>query len=496
MKKRLFGMLLVMESLFITGVLVCAVCFHFVYGETDWKAFAVTAAFTFACGFSLWLYGSKKERTKILTKGDCFIVVALTWAIFSAFGMLPFLLYEGLDIDVASAYFETMSGFTTTGATVLSDIEELPHGLLLWRSITQWMGGLGIVVFSFALIPVAGMKNSNIYQAEATGISLDRLKPKIGATARRLLLIYLLLTGVCALLYWLGPMNAFDAINHSMTTVATGGYSTHSASMGFFRSAYIEYVAAFFMIAASVNFSLYYYMSIRRIRVLLNNEELQVFLCIIAVAVATFCAMFLFLPGNNSVSLNLLPSEAGEMVRTSVFHVASIISSTGFQGECFDYVGWGAAFWMPTVALMVVGACAGSTGGGIKVIRVIVSAKSLLNEFLRHLHPHAVLSVRVNKRVVSDDRVHRILLLIVMYIFLIAVGICFFTLLGIDVDTAIGACVTSLSNIGPGTGMLGPASNFASVPVIGKCLLSFYMLLGRLEIFTVLFVFMPKAWRH
>ncbi len=489
-------MLLMMESLFMAVVLVCAVYCHFAYGDTDWPAFLITTVLTFVFGFCLWSYDRGNNKTKILTKGDCFTVVALTWAIFSLFGMLPFLIYEGLGIDIAGAYFETMSGFTTTGATVLSNIDTLPHGILLWRSLTQWMGGLGIVVFSFALIPVAGMKNANIYQAEATGISLDRLKPKISATARRLLLIYMFLTATCALMYWLGPMNLFDAVNHGMTTLATGGYGTHSASLGYFHSAYVEYVAAVFMFLASVNFSLYYYMTIRRMRTFFHNEELRVFLYIFVGSVVLFCLLFFFLPSRGSEAAALLPKGVADVVRTSVFHVASIISTSGFQGECFDYVAWGPAFWMLSLLIMAVGSCAGSTSGGIKVVRVIIYVKALVNEFLLHLHPHAVLSVRINGRVLSDERVSRVLSFIVLYMILVAVGIFAFTLMGVDVDSAFGACISALSNIGPATGVFGPACNFANAPVLGKWLLSFYMLVGRLEIFTVLFIFMPRAWRH
>ncbi|MCD8303758.1 MAG: TrkH family potassium uptake protein [Prevotellaceae bacterium] len=496
MKKVLFGILLMMESIFLAAVLLCSVFYHYRCGDTDWQAFAITTAATFLSGLVLWLYGRKRDRSKILTKGDCFIVVALTWAIFSAFGMLPFLLYKGLQIGVTDAYFETMSGFTTTGATVLSDIDSLPHGLLLWRSLTQWMGGLGIVVFSFALLPVAGMKNANIYQAEATGISLDRLRPKIGATARRLLLIYIFLTSLCALLYWLGPMDVFDALNHGMSTMATGGYSTHSQSLGYYHSAYIEYVATVFMLLASVNFSLYYYLTIRKLGVFFRNEELQTFLYIVAFSVLLFCFFFLLRPRSVGEVEWLFPRRVGEVIRTSLFHVATIISTTGFQGECFDYVGWGATYWIPTVLLMIVGSCAGSTAGGMKVVRIVIYFKAVLNEFLLHLHPHAVLSVRVGGRVVSEERVRRVMAFIVLYLALVGFGVFVFTLLGIDVDSALGACVSALSNIGPGTGVYGPASSFAQAPAVGKWLLSFYMLVGRLEIFTVLFLFMPRAWRH
>jgi len=497
MKKRIFGMLIIMEALFILGVLLVSLYYHHCYGEEDWKAFAITSGLTMFCGVLLYFMGRKKEgERRIVTKGDSFIVVSLTWVIFSIFGMLPFLLYPGLEIDVTSAFFETMSGFTTTGATILNNIDSLPHGLLLWRSLTQWMGGLGIVVFSFALIPVVEMKNANMYQAEVTGISLDRLKPKISATARRLLVIYLLFSLACAVMFWIGPMNLFDAINHSMTTIATGGYSTHTASMGYFHSAYIEYVAAFFMLVASINFSLYYYASIRRGSVLTRNDELQTFLLVVVGAVAVFSLLFAFAPVHHHNPESLLPTDGGNILRAAVFHVTTTISSSGFQGQYFDYVGWGASFWMPTVVIMAIGSCAGSTAGGIKIVRLIIYFKCVINEFLLHLHPRAVVSVRLNGKVVPVPLVRRALAYIIMYTMLSVLGIVAFTLMGIDVDSAIGACISSLSNVGPGTGQFGPASNFASVPVLGKWILSFYMLVGRLEIFTVLFLFMPSAWKQ
>ncbi len=495
MKKVIFGMLLSMESIFLLVALGCALFYHFRSGEGDWLPLALTATVTLLVGISLWVYGHRHARAHILTKGDCFIVVALTWVIFSLFGMIPLLLYQGLHIGITDAFFETMSGFTTTGATILTDIDSLSHGLLLWRSLTQWMGGLGIVVFSFALLPLAGMRNANIYQAEATGISLDRLKPKISATARRLLLIYLLLTALCAFFYWLGPMDLFDSINHAMTTMATGGYSTHSASIGFFHSDYVEYVASAFMILAGINFSLYYYLSIRRARLLWRNEEFQTFIYIVAFAVLAFCFLFFLLPSSMEGDIATLP-RATDTVRTAVFHVATMISSTGFQGQCFDYVGWGYAFWMPTLLLMVIGSCAGSTAGGIKIVRVVIYAKALAGEFLLHLHPHAVRSVRINGHVVSDDRVRRAFAFLLLYFVLVGVGILLFTLMGMDVDSALGTCVSALSNVGPATGHFGPANSFASAPALSKWLVSFYMLVGRLEIFTVLFIFMPRAWRR
>lgn len=477
-----------MESLFLTISIVVAL----IYNEEDWRSFLLTAILAASVGgFCKWIGDS--ESSTHLTRADSFLIVSLSWVVFSFIGMVPFLLLT--DMDVASAFFETMSGFTTTGATCINNIESMSHALLFWRSMTHWMGGLGIVVFSFALIPVSEMKNSNIFSAETTGISLDKLRPKIGATARRLLTIYLILTAICAFFYWIGPMGIFDAICHSMSTIATGGFSTHSASLAYFQSSYIEYVASFFMLISGVNFSLYYYMSIGKQRALFRNEEMLTFFGISGAAVIMFCLLFYFAPISNDVT-HCLPHGIEETFRSSLFHVCTIISSTGFAAQKFDYVAWGASFWMPTVVIMAMGACAGSTAGGIKIIRVLICIKSIINELIYQLHPRAILSVRVNGKNVSEDSVRRTMTFICLYIILVAIAMTCHSLLGADVDTALGSSVSMLSNVGPGTGSTGPASNFSHVPAAGKWLMSFYMLVGRLEIFTVLFLFMPNYWKE
>lgn len=492
MKKSIFGILLMVEGIFVLLALAVSLYYYFTQGEDDWKCLAVTAAACFVIGGVARLAVSKGED-KRLTHADSFMIVALSWVVFSVTGMLPYILY--LDLDPASAFFEAMSGFTTTGATVLSGLDDMPHGILLWRSLTQWMGGLGIVVFSFALIPVYDLKNSNVFSAEVTGIGLDRLRPKIGSTARRLLVIYLILTGACATAYLLGPMDFFDAICHSLTTIATGGFSTHDSSIAFFGSSYLEYISSMFMIVASVNFSLYYYMSIRRPKVLWNNEELRVFLLIVAGSIAAFVLLFYFAPTPRSAE-GTLPPPGEDTFRAALFHVSTTISSTGFAGEYCDYVAWGDSFWMPTVVIMAIGACAGSTAGGMKVIRIIVCAKSVFKEFVLQLHPRAIRSIRVSGQVVSDDRVRRALAFIFIYLLLVVQGMVVFSLFGLDVDTSMGSCVSMLSNVGPGTGMVGPTSNFMHVNSVSKWLMSFYMLVGRLEIYTVLFLFMPSFWRE
>lgn len=477
-----------MESLFLGLAAVVA----FIYGEEDWRYFLLTTGIAaFVGGFCKW--AGEHETTDHMTRADSFLVVALSWVVFSLIGMLPYLFIT--DMNIASAFFETMSGFTTTGATCIPDIDPLPHGLLFWRSITQWIGGLGIVVFSFALIPVYELKNSNIYSAEVTGLSLDKLRPKIGATARRMLLIYLFLTSLCALMYWIGPMNFYDSVCHAFTTIATGGFSTHSASIGYFHSNYLEYVASFFMLISSVNFSLYYYLSIRRSSTLFRNEEFQAFFFIVAAAVTIFILLFYYAPIPET-GYPALPFGFENTFRSSLFHVSSVITSTGFSAQKFDYVAWGPSFWMPTVVIMAMGACAGSTAGGIKIIRILICAKSVLNELIMQLHPRAVLGVRISGQIVPHDKVRRALAFIFIYILLVIIAMICYSLLGADVDTALGSSISMLSNVGPGTGSTGPASSFARVPDAGKWLMSFYMLVGRLEIFTVLFLFMPQYWKE
>ena len=294
MKKSIFGTLLQLESVFL--ILTASV--SFLYNEKDWWVFMLCATLSFVIGAITISIGKWKARHnnedqgKYFSRADSFLVVTLTWVLFSIIGMIPYIVLENM--SVTDAMFEAMSGFTTTGASVISDVDGLSYGLKFWRCITQWMGGLGIVVFTFALVPTGEMRNNNIFSAEATGISLDKFSPKIGTTARRLLLIYLVLTGICATLYYIGPMNAFDSICHAFTTTATGGFSTRTASIAYYNSAYIEYVASIFMLLSSLNFGMFYYAIIRRWDIIRNNEEMNAFIRIVLVAVVVFMLLFNF----------------------------------------------------------------------------------------------------------------------------------------------------------------------------------------------------------
>ena len=435
---------------------------------------------------------ASEDQGKYFSRADSFMVVTLTWVLFSLIGMIPYMLLAGMSID--DAMFEAMSGFTTTGASVISDVDGLSQGLKFWRCITQWMGGLGIVVFTFALVPTVEMRNNKIFSAETSGIGMDKLSPKIATTARRLMMIYLVLTIICGLFYYAGPMNAFDAICHSFTTTATGGFSTHTASIAYYNSPFIEYVASVFMFLSSLNFGMFYYAIIRRWDIIRSNEELNAFVKIVLTAVVVFVLLFNF-ASHTSESLYALPVGFEEQFRSALFHVTSTISSTGYAATKFDYVAWGDMYLMPTLILMIIGSCAGSTAGGIKVVRFVVAMKAIQNEFIKQLHPRAVLSVNLGGRVLDNDRMRRTLCFVIIYMALVMAGIIIMSYMGIDIVTALGSSITALSNIGPGAGLTGPANNFSEIHSVAKWLMSFYMLVGRLEIYTVLFLFMPSFYK-
>ena len=497
MKTKIFGTLILMEALFM--LLSCGVSFYYqnTLQEHDLKALGYSTAITFVTGLVLFLIGLRSKQ-ETLSRKDSFLIVSLVWVIFSIFGMLPFLFYGSIT-DISSAYFETMSGFTTTGATVMSNINDQPHGILFWRSIIQWLGGLGIIVFSLALIPVYELKNTQIFSAEVTGLGIDKLRPKIGDTARRLLLTYVFITMLCCISYYMGPMNLFDAICHSMTTIATGGFGTHQESIAYFNSPYIEYVASFFMFISGINFSLYYYLSIGKSKSFFKNEELRWYLWITLGVVLLFVGVFYltqYYSFTTPEQYSSLPVGWEQTLRTSLFHVTTIFTSCGFQGSNYDYVMWGQAFWTPTLIIMACGACAGSTAGGFKMIRFLVCLKDARNEFKIQLHPKAVIPVRFSNSVLPENKVMRALAFVFLYFTLVFLGTWILTLMGLSMDTGIGSCITALSNCGPGMGTTGPASNFAGVPMLGKWLLSFFMLVGRLEIFTVLFLFLPDFWKQ
>ena len=497
MKNKLFGVLLFIETAALLLSALVAGHYHALTGETDLKAFLLSAAITGVVGLSFYLIGSRSKKK--LGMKDTFLVVALSWVLFSCFGMLPFLLYGAVD-NVTDAFFETMSGFTTTGSTILTNIDDMPHGILFWRSIMQWLGGLGIVVFTLAFIPsvAKGSRKMTLFAAEAPGLSVEKLAPTMQGTARILWIIYILLTGLCAICYRIGPMNTFDAICHAFTTIATGGFSTHQESIGYYHSNYLEYVCAGFMILSGINFAMYYFFVARRFDVLKKNEELKVYLCSIILLTLLFIGLFYVAPsiaGGTENQYASYPSGREDTFRTSLFHVSTMLSNTGFIGQNFNYDMWGMLFVIPTLLMLIVGGCAGSTSGGIKIIRVIVLFKFIKNALKELIHPTGMFSVKISGQTVDEFSVQRVCHFFTMFIILMVLNVIALTATGLDMGDATISFMTCFSNLGIGSGATGPTASFSDLPAASKWILSFDMLIGRLEILTIALLFTPAFWR-
>lgn len=497
MKSKLFGVLLLIEAAAL--LLTAAVAWHYqrLTGEVGTDAFLLTAALTGATGLLLYNIGHNNHGS--LQMKDSFLVVALAWVLFSAFGMLPFLMCGTVD-NVTDAFFETMSGFSTTGATILDNIDQQPHGILFWRSLMQWLGGLGIVVFTLAFIPsvARGSKKMSLFAAEAPGLSVEKLAPTMGATSRALWTIYIVLTLLCAVCYYLGPMDRFDAVCHALTTIATGGFSTHQSSIGHFQSSYVEYVCVFFMLLSGINFAMYYFLFTRRFEVIRRNEELRWYLIAIVGFTLLFMARFYFAPHFSITTESQLashPQTEAERIRTSLFHVTALLSNTGFQGSNYDYDLWGRVFIIPTVMMMVVGGCAGSTSGGIKMVRIMVLFKYIRKTVNELIHSSTMYTIKISGQKVEEVSLRRVLSFFSLLILLFMVNVVLLTASGIAFEDASISFLTCFSNYGPGSGVTGPSGTFDNIPNFAKWLLSFDMLVGRLEIFTILLLFSPSFWR-
>lgn len=498
MRSKLFGVLLLIETAAL--LLTAAVAFHYqrVAGETDARCFLLTAALTGAVGLLLYNIGRSVKKRPLQIR-DSFLVVALSWVLFSVFGMLPFLMYGTVD-NVTDAFFETMSGFSTTGATILDNIDQQPHGILFWRSIMQWMGGLGVVVFTLAFIPsvAKGSKKVSLFAAEAPGLSVEKLAPTMGATSRLLWIIYIALTLLCAIAYVVGPMNRFDAICHAFTTIATGGFSTHQASIGYFQSNYIECVCIVFMLLSGVNFAMYHFLFNGRFDIIKRNEELRWYLLAILFFTLLFIMRFFFAPRFDLMTDEQLashPQTWWERIRTSLFHVVALLSNTGFQGSNYDYDLWGRLFLIPTVVMMIVGGCAGSTSGGIKMVRVIVLFRYMKKTVYEMLHSSSVYNVKVSGQTVDELALKRVLSFFSLFIILFMGNVVALSAMGMSMEDGAISFLTCFSNYGPGSGITGPSGNFDAISNGAKWLLSFDMLVGRLEIFTILLLFTRSFWR-
>lgn len=474
---RTLGFLLFGESLFLLLSLGVAA----IYKDGDSMAFVESALITLLTGIIFVLSSYKAEKK--IGKREGYIIVSVVWIFFSFFGSLPYLFSHSIP-SFHDAFFETISGFTTTGSSILNNIEELPHGILFWRSLTQWLGGMGIVVLSLAVLPAFGIGGMSLFSAESPGITPDKLNPKIKDTARILWNVYLIFTIAETVLLMFGGMNLFDAVCHSFTTMATGGYSTKQASIAYWNSPYIQYVIIFFMILAGTNFSLSFFAFTGKPKKMFKNEEFKFYILFILIFTTII-----------TVGL-LITSQLGfeESFRTSMFQVVSIITTTGYATA--DYLLWSPFLMAMIFLIFFIGGSTGSTGGGIKTMRIVLLIKNSYYELRRLIHPNAIIPVRFNKRSVNPQIITNVLAFFFFYVTTFFVASLVFMLFTDSFETAMGAVATSLGNIGPGFGTVGPAANFAHLPIAAKWMLSFLMLLGRLELFTIIVLFSPAFWKR
>ncbi|HBV97059.1 MAG: potassium transporter [Peptococcaceae bacterium BICA1-7] len=472
---RALGLVLLCEA----AAMVPSLLMPFYYGESDWLAFLASLAVTALAGGLLSLLGNRKGSVGYR---EGFAVAAFGWMLLAVFGSLPYL-FSGVLTSPVDAFFETMSGFTTTGASVIADVEILPHGILLWRSLTHWLGGMGIIVLTVALIPSLKIAGLQMFKAEVPGPTKSKVLPRIAQTSRELYKIYVLLTVSMVILLKLAGMNWFDSLIHTFGTVATGGFSSRNASIAAYDSLLVEGIIIFFMILSGINFALHYFSLRGNFRPTLKDPEVRLYLGIIGVSVCLITVNLVFSSGYG----------AGAAVRQSFFQVASIMTTTGYATADFDQ--WPSMSKMVLLVLMFVGGCAGSTGGGIKVSRILILIKGISRQIMKLLHPQAVLPLRVGKNIVSNDVLDNVQTFFFLYILILGTAVLFVTSQGIDLMTSISAVAATLGNVGPGFGAVGPMTNFFALPASVKVVLSLCMLIGRLEIYTILVILSTRFWR-
>ena len=466
------GILLAFEGVFLgLPALTAGLC-----GEKQLWLFLALALCCVAAGFLIALVRPKNRN---IYARDGFVIVSLCWIVMSVFGALPFYI-DGCIPHFIDALFESVSGFTTTGASILTNVETLPNSMLMWRSFTHWIGGMGVLVFIMAILPLSGASNMHIMRAESPGPSVSKLVPRVRKTALLLYLIYIGLTAAEFILLAAGEMNCFEAINISFATAGTGGFSVKNASMGCY-SAYSQIVATVFMILFGVNFTSYFLLLSGKLKEAFNTE-IRVYLILIAAAI-----------GAITLNARHLFDTTGETLRHASFTVGSIITTTGFSTADFNL--WPSLSKTVLVLLMFIGACAGSTGGGIKVSRMILLGKNMRNEFRVMLHPRQVRKVRMDGRQIESETIRTIHAFLFCYILICIVSLLIVSLDGFDLTTNFTSVAATLNNIGPGLNAVGPTENYALFSPLSKCVLIFDMLAGRLEIFPMILLFSPMTWK-
>jgi trk system potassium uptake protein TrkH len=476
---KILGSLLFIEAFFMAWCLGVALLSR----EDDVLAFLLSMLLTACFGFVFLSLGRKADNT--LGRRDAYVVVTAAWVVFSLFGMFPFLIHGSIT-NITDAFFETMSGFTTTGASIIDDVERLPHGMLFWRSLMQWIGGLGIVFFTIAILPSLVGGSVRVFAAEATGPIRAKMHPRLTTNAKWIWSIYLLLTLACGVAFWLAGMDWFSATNYSMTTTATGGFSIHNESIGFFHSAAVDYVSILFQFLSGVNFTLLYMVLVKmRFSALLKNSEFKLYIFIV-IAATLWVAALLF---------TRLDYDLERSLRNALFQVVSFMTTTGMFN---DEVGqWPHVTWFVLGMLMYLGACAGSTSGGFKCVRSVMMLKVLRNNFRQILHPSAVLPVKVNGQSIAQSKLVSLLAFFTLTILMMLFTAALMIISGVDNTNAVVIALSSVSNVGPSlSNQVGPAISWSLLPDHVKWLLCLLMLMGRLEIMTVLVLFTRAFWKE
>ena len=476
---KIIGSLLFIEAFFMAW---CA-AMSFYYHEDDQLAFLMSLLFTFGCGFLFLFFGRNAENS--LSRRDAYLLVTAVWLIFSLFGMFPFLIHGSIT-NLTDAYFETISGFTTTGATILDDVECLPHGILFWRSMMQWIGGLGILFFTIAILPSLVSGSVKVFAAEATGPIKAKMHPRLTTTAKWIWSIYLILTIGCALSFWLAGMDWYEATNYAMTTTATGGFAIHNDSTMYFHSPTIDYIAIIFQFLSGINFTLLYICIFKaRLSALFRNSEFKLYISV--VVGSTLWIMYLL--------FTRLDYDLEHAFRCALFQVVSFITTTGMFN---DEVGlWPHTTWVILGVIMYLGACAGSTSGGFKCIRGVMLLKVVRNNFRQILHPNAVLPVKINGQNVPDNRLISLFAFFALTILMVVFTAAVMSVTGIDNTNAVTIALSCVSNVGPSlSNQVGTVMFWSALPDFLKWLLCLLMLMGRLEIMTVLVLFTRSFWKE
>jgi trk system potassium uptake protein len=472
---RIFSLLLIIEGVFMFFSALVAL----VYTEPDASSFLYSGLITAVTG--IIVFSPLRNEERVYGNREGYIIVTGIWIIFTLFATLPFL-FSGTIKGFTDAFFEAMSGFTTTGATIVKDVESLPHGILFWRALIQWLGGIGIIVLSLSVLPVVKAINIQLSTTEFSGQTSDKIHPKIKETGKRLVIIYILITLTEAIILSICGMSVFDAVCQSFSTMSTGGFSTHNNSMAFISSPYIKIVVTFFMFIAGTNMTIIYFGLKRNFRKIISNNEFIYYLIL--------CILFSVIV---SIVLQQNTGEAGKSIIDGTFQVISIITTTGFYTN--NYSLWSSSLITILFILMFTGGTAGSTSGGIKAIRLMILTKNNRMELKRLLHPNAYIPVRLNHKTLPQTIVFNVLVFVTLYFLIICLSAMVISFMGYDIATSFGTSAAMLANIGPGLGTLGPFSNYSAVPDAGKWFFSLLMLLGRLELITVLILFSKSFYR-